>query len=196
MVKIEEAETTPAVLSASAHPTYEDSDVDLKFDVIFNNMTRAEIKTDFNVNDKAAIDSCSDSDIDETINNFMKREPSESSSPDTLPAFLPVEDEPQTPEPPPSLWKSDMKLARFRKQSVPAADDFLAWHNIPLRKGKKEKSILATWSLTARAERTVKTSTFGRRSCVTSYCERLICLRMWKLPGKAPAELILTYSQN
>lgn len=107
-----------------------------------------QIKADFNINDIPVIDLCSDDDLDETINRYIKREPSEPLRPSTLPACSsesnkPVKDEPETPKSSTSGWQSQMQLALFRTTSKQVADDYLTQENIKLCQRKKRKSTIS-----------------------------------------------------
>ncbi|KAJ5117485.1 hypothetical protein N7448_011117 [Penicillium atrosanguineum] len=110
-----------------------------------NDMDGLNIKADFSMDDVQIIDLCDD--VDETIERYMKREPSEPPNPNGISESwteldMKVEHETVYPTPMASCWKSQMQLIHFRATSEQVADEYLAQHKIKLHNGKKRTSTI------------------------------------------------------
>jgi hypothetical protein len=108
-----------------------------------NDINELNIKADFSMDDVQTIDLCDD--VDESIEKYMKRKPSEPPNPNGIPESqtepdMKVKLETESPTPTAACWKSQMQLVHFRATSEQVADEYLAQHNIKLHNGKKRTS--------------------------------------------------------
>ena len=143
-----------AALSTKAKSAsdYEEEDtISMKFgfenesDIESNDIDGSNIKADFSMNDAEVIDLCDD--VDEIIERYMKREPSEPPNPNETPEYrtemdIKVEHDTEHPTPGASCWKSQMQLIHFRATSEQVADEYLAQHSIKLHNGQKRISTI------------------------------------------------------
>jgi hypothetical protein len=110
-----------------------------------NDINGLNTKADFSMDDVQTIDICDD--VDESINKYMRREPTEPPNRNGIPEYraqldIKVEPETEFPTPAASRWKSQMHLVHFRATSEQVADDYLVQHKIKLHSGRKRNSTI------------------------------------------------------
>ncbi|OOQ90459.1 hypothetical protein PEBR_04046 [Penicillium brasilianum] len=103
-----------------------------------------DFKADFDMDDAQNLELCDD--VDEAINKYMKREPTEPLSPHGIPQSLAapgikVESDPWFSTSMASRWRSEMQLVQFRATSEQVADDYLREQSIKLRKRRKARAL-------------------------------------------------------
>jgi hypothetical protein len=102
-----------------------------------------DFQADFTMDDAQNIELCDD--VDETIDKYMKREPTEPVSPHGIPQSLEAPDTKVKPDPwsstsMASRWRSEMQLVQFRATSEQVADDYLEEQNIKLHSTRARAS--------------------------------------------------------